>query len=57
MKFVNYLKAITGVSIYPLISLAIFVPFFIIMLIWVYKLDKKTITEVEHLPMEDGTIA
>ncbi len=55
MRFVNYLKGIVGVETYPLISLAIFVPLFILVLIWVFKLEKKTVEEMEHLPMNDGT--
>lgn len=52
MKFVHYLEKITGVSIYPLLSFAIFGLFFLIMLIWVVKADQKTIRDISHIPLD-----
>jgi len=48
----NYLQSIEGVEIYPLISLAMFVLFFVIMIIWMLKADKNYIKEMEELPLE-----
>jgi fructose-specific phosphotransferase system IIC component len=52
MKFINYLEKITGVSIYPLISFVIFGLFFLVMLIWVIKADKKTIYDISRIPLD-----
>jgi cytochrome c oxidase cbb3-type subunit 4 len=52
MKFIHYLTKITGVSIYPLLSFTIFGLFFLIMLIWVLKADKKTIYEISRIPLD-----
>jgi preprotein translocase subunit YajC len=53
MKFTTYLEKITDVSIYPIISLLMFVTFFAIVTIWVIKSDKKTIEHMENLPFEN----
>jgi cytochrome c oxidase cbb3-type subunit IV len=52
MKFVHYLEKITGVSIYPLTSFVIFGLFFLIMLTWVFKTDKKTIHSISRIPLD-----
>ena len=52
MKFRNYLEQITDVSIYPIISLLLFVAFFTIVTIWVLRTDKQTIEEAERLPLD-----
>ena len=48
----NYLQSIEGVEIYPLISLVVFLLFFVIMIIWMLKADKNYIKEMEELPLE-----
>jgi len=53
MKFINYLEKITGVDVYALSSFAIFFTFFVIMLIWALMADKKMITEISQLPLDD----
>ncbi|MBK9981758.1 MAG: CcoQ/FixQ family Cbb3-type cytochrome c oxidase assembly chaperone [Saprospiraceae bacterium] len=53
MKFSNYLEHITGVSIYPLVSLGLFVVFFMGVLIWSYRIDKNEIEHMENLPLND----
>ena len=50
--FRNYLQSIEGVEIYPLISLVVFILFFVIMFIWMLKVDKNYIKEMEELPLE-----
>lgn len=47
----NYLQAIEGVEIYPLISLIVFVIFFVVILIWMLKMDKNYIDEMKQLPL------
>lgn len=52
--FKNYLGSIDNVSIYPIISLFIFVGFFVLLSIFVFKADKKYIKHMESLPMNDN---
>jgi cbb3-type cytochrome oxidase subunit 3 len=53
MKFSSYLEQIAGVSIYPIISLVMFVAFFTGVMIWIYSIDKKEIEHMENLPFQD----
>ncbi|HQW01648.1 MAG: CcoQ/FixQ family Cbb3-type cytochrome c oxidase assembly chaperone [Saprospiraceae bacterium] len=53
MKFSTYLEQIMGVSIFPVISLVLFVAFFTGVLIWIYSIDKKEIEHMENLPLND----
>lgn len=52
MKFIHYLEKISGVSIYGLSSLLLFGLFFLVMLIWTFKADKKLIDEVSKIPLD-----
>ncbi|MFY8091366.1 MAG: CcoQ/FixQ family Cbb3-type cytochrome c oxidase assembly chaperone [Chitinophagaceae bacterium] len=51
MKFSHYLEKITGVSIYPIISLTLFVAFFTLVTIWILKMDKNELAKAEQLPL------
>jgi cbb3-type cytochrome oxidase subunit 3 len=53
MKFSYYLEQISGVSIYPVISLVLFVTFFILVTLWIYSIDKDEIRRIENIPLED----
>jgi cbb3-type cytochrome oxidase subunit 3 len=53
MKFSNYLEQIIGVSIFPIVSLLLFVAFFTGVLVWIYSIDKKEIEHMENLPFND----
>jgi hypothetical protein len=53
MKFINYLEKVTGVDIYALSSFVIFFSFFVVMLLWALKADKKMINEISQLPLDD----
>jgi cytochrome c oxidase cbb3-type subunit 3 len=52
MKFINYLESISGVSIYPLISLIMFFVFFAAVAFYVIKADKKYIERAKNIPLE-----
>lgn len=52
MKFIHYLEKITGVSIYPLSSFVIFGLFFLVVLLYVWKADKKKIQEISRIPLD-----
>lgn len=49
----DVLRSITGIEIWPVISLAIFFAFFIGLLLWVWLVDKKYIDEMSQLPMDN----
>jgi hypothetical protein len=53
MKFINYLEKISGIDIYGLASLMIFVLFFLVMLTWVIKADKNKIKEISRIPLDN----
>lgn len=52
MKFINYLENISGIEIYPMISLLLFVSFFIGVTIWAFSTDKEMIEHMENLPLD-----
>jgi len=54
MKFSTYLEQITGVSIYPIISLVMFVVFFVLVTLWIYSIDKSEIKRIENFPLDDN---
>lgn len=55
LKFVkNHLESITGIEIYPLISLLIFFTFFVVLFWWVFTAKKDYIKEVSQLPLNDN---
>ena len=54
--FSNVLQNINGVEIYPIISLLIFITFFLSVIIWTVKLDKKYVNKLSKLPLEDSHV-
>tara|TARA_R110000868_G_scaffold207204_2_gene456146 strand:+ start:127 stop:306 length:180 start_codon:yes stop_codon:yes gene_type:complete len=52
--FKHYFEGIQNIEVWPIISLTIFFMFFIGLLIWVFKVDKKYINEMENLPLESS---
>ncbi|MCU0342305.1 MAG: cbb3-type cytochrome c oxidase subunit 3 [Ignavibacterium sp.] len=49
----DILQSIEGISVYPIISLIVFVLFFVVILVWMIKVDKKYINKMENLPFEN----
>ena len=56
MKFSNYLTSIENVSIYPIITLILFLSVFVGAVIWIVTRDKEYITELENIPLENDNI-
>ena len=50
--FKDYLQSIEGVEVYAIISMIIFITFFIGILIWLFKVDKQYIKKMGELPLE-----
>ncbi|MFP9114182.1 CcoQ/FixQ family Cbb3-type cytochrome c oxidase assembly chaperone [Flavobacterium sp. RHBU_3] len=54
LKFVKHnLETISGVEIYPLLSLLIFFIFFVALYTWTYTYKKEKITELSNIPFGD----
>ncbi|MGF1534040.1 MAG: cbb3-type cytochrome c oxidase subunit 3 [Bernardetiaceae bacterium] len=53
----DVLRAIEGIDYLPAIGIVIFMTFFLIWLWQVAILDKSEIASMEHLPLDDATIA
>jgi cytochrome c oxidase cbb3-type subunit IV len=53
LKFISkYADKISGIDIYPIIALIIFVVFFAAMLVYVKKMKKSSIDEMKNLPLD-----
>ena len=54
LKFIkHHLESISGVEIYPIISLLLFFAVFATMLIIVWKMPKHSIRTLSHLPLDN----
>jgi len=54
LKFIKHnMDTISGIEIYPIISLLIFFLFFVALYTWTYTYKKEKITEMSQLPFED----
>ena len=52
-KFIQqYAEKMTDVNIYPLISLVIFFLFFVILTVYVVKMDKKSVAMLSDIPLD-----
>ncbi len=53
LKFVkHHMETITGIEVYPLISLLIFFIFFVMLFFWVITAKKEYIKKVSEIPLE-----
>jgi cbb3-type cytochrome oxidase subunit 3 len=50
----NYMETISGIEIYPIISLLIFFTFFVVLFWWVLSTKKEYINTVSNLPLENN---
>ena len=53
LKYIKDAMASTGIEIYPIISLVIFVTFFIILLIYTFKMSKSHLQHLKDIPLKD----
>jgi len=52
-KFIKqYAETIKGIDIYPIISLFIFLLFFIAVIYYVRKMDRNKVEEIKSLPLD-----
>ena len=55
LRYIKHnLTGIDGVDIYPMISLLLFVVFFVVMFAYVARMKKSRIEELSALPLEDN---
>ena len=47
-------RAIPNISIFPVISFIIFFLFFLGLLIWVFKADKKLMQHIKNIPIDNN---
>lgn len=53
LKFIkHHMETISGIEIYPLISLVIFFVFFIALSVYVLRVDKKLFNDISKLPLD-----
>ena len=54
LKYVkNHMESITGIEIYPIISLLIFFIFFVVLFWWVITAKKEYIKTVSNIPLDN----
>jgi cytochrome c oxidase cbb3-type subunit 4 len=54
LKFIKHnLETISGVAIYPIISLGIFFIAFVVFTIWAFTYSKEKIKEISEMPLKD----
>ncbi len=54
LKFAkNYMESISGIEIYPIISLLIFFTFFVVLFLWVFTAKKDYIKTVSNIPLDN----
>lgn len=54
LKYIkHHMTSIDGIEIFPIISLVIFVAFFIGLFFWVFSMKKKQIKEISDYPLND----
>jgi len=54
LKFVkHHMESIEGISIYPIISLLVFILFFVGLLIYTFRLDKSFIKAMKDQPLNE----
>lgn len=55
--FKHYFEGVENIEVGPIISLVIFFVFFLVLLYWVFKVDKGFIKKMEDMPLNDGSEA
>jgi cbb3-type cytochrome oxidase subunit 3 len=52
--FKEVLQSIEGIEFYTIVSMLILILFFIGMIIWIFKVDKKYIKDMSELPLSEN---
>jgi cytochrome c oxidase cbb3-type subunit 4 len=51
--FKHYFEGISGIEIYPIFLLIVFITFFVSISIWLMKTKKSRLDEISRLPLQD----
>ncbi len=54
--FKHYFEGAENIAVGPVISLIIFFAFFLILLYWVFKVDKGFIKKMKDMPLNDDSV-
>lgn len=55
LKFIKgHMTSIDGIEIFPIISFVLFFTMFLAVLVWVIKLSKAQVSEMENIPLESN---
>lgn len=58
LKYIkHHLTGIADIEIFPLISFTIFFLFFLVLIVWVVRTDKKHIAQMSNMPLDNQTKA
>ncbi|GAB4409789.1 MAG: hypothetical protein OHK0039_13670 [Bacteroidia bacterium] len=49
----DVLRSIDGVSLFPVIAIVIFLIFFVLLLIYVIRMDKKEVSSLASIPLDE----
>ena len=50
------LRAIVGIEVFPVLSLLIFLTVFVVMLVWVFRMDRAALATYSSLPLQDAEV-
>lgn len=50
----DVLRAIVGIEVFPVLSLLIFLTVFVVMLVWVFRMDRTVLATHASLPLQDA---
>lgn len=54
LKFIkHHMETIAGIELYPLISFSIFFIFFLLLLVYILKVDKRMVDNASRIPLDD----
>jgi hypothetical protein len=56
MKFIHYIEKVSGIDIFGLVSLLMFVVFFTVILIWVFKTKNEEYKEISRIPLDNDEL-
>jgi cbb3-type cytochrome oxidase subunit 3 len=56
MKFIHYIEKVSGVDIFGLVSLVMFVVLFTVMLIWVFRTKNEEYKEASRIPFDNDEL-
>ena len=52
----DVLRTIAGIEVFPMLSLVVFVTVFVVMLLWVTRLDRRRLETLAGLPLDEAAV-